>query len=64
VAVPKTIAFAPDRKTFYFTDCRTCVVEVIRYARDSGDPGDLEILGRYSEAEGPDGACIDAEGAI
>lgn len=64
VAVPNAIAFAPDGKTFYFTDSRTRVVEAMRYARDSGEPSDPEILVRYSEAESPDGACIDAEGAI
>ena len=64
VAVPNAIAFAPDGKTFYFTDSRTRVVEAMRYARDSGEPSDAEILVRYNESESPDGACVDAEGAL
>jgi sugar lactone lactonase YvrE len=64
VTIPNAIAFAPDRKRFYLTDSQTRVVEAMRYARDAGEPADPEILVRYSEAEGPDGACIDAEGAI
>jgi sugar lactone lactonase YvrE len=64
VAVPNAISFAPDGKTFYFTDSRTRVVEAMRYARDSGEPGNTEILVRYGEGESPDGACVDAEGAI
>jgi sugar lactone lactonase YvrE len=64
VAVPNAIAFAPNGQTFYFTDSRTRVVEAMRYARDSGEPSNTEILAQYGESESPDGACVDADGAI
>jgi sugar lactone lactonase YvrE len=64
VRVPNGFTFAPDGKTFYFADSRTHVLEAFAYDAATGEIGPPRPFARYGETEIPDGACIDAEGAL
>jgi sugar lactone lactonase YvrE len=64
IAIPNAIAFSPDGTGFYFTDSRTHIVERMSYDPASGEPGQSQTFVTYETTETPDGACIDAEGAL
>lgn len=64
VRVPNAINFSPDGRTFYWTDSRTRIFEACDYDAQSGRPGPARVFVRYAEGETPDGACVDAEGAL
>ena len=64
VGIPNGIAFAPNGKTFYFTDSRTRAVEAMTYDTASGQVSNERTFLHYDGPEAPDGACVDAEGAV
>jgi sugar lactone lactonase YvrE len=64
VRVPNAISFSPDGRTFYWADSRTRVLETCDYDPATGELGSLRIFAQYPHGETPDGACVDAEGAL
>lgn len=64
IAVPNATAFSPDGLTFYFADTPTQRVDAHSYDAQRGEVGPPRSFVQYSSAEKPDGACVDAEGAL
>jgi sugar lactone lactonase YvrE len=64
ISIPNAIAFAPDGETMYFADSVTRTIEAIDYDPATGSPGKSRVFVRYPEPIVPDGACVDADGAL
>jgi sugar lactone lactonase YvrE len=64
VRIPNAITFSPDGRTLYFADTPTQVIEAIAYDPDAGVMGSARVFARWDADERPDGACVDAEGAL
>lgn len=64
IRIPNGICFAPDGKTFYFTDSKSGTVEAIAYDPRAGTAGRSRAFATYEAGDMPDGACIDADGGL
>lgn len=64
VRIPNAINFSPDGRIFYWADSRNRVIEACDYDLASGALGSPRVFARYPDGEVPDGACVDAEGAL
>lgn len=64
ISIPNAIAFAPDGRTMYFADSVTRTIEAIDYDPATGSLGKSRVFVRYPEPIVPDGACVDADGAL
>lgn len=63
VSIPNAICFAPQGDRIYFADTPLSRIETAALGPD-GTPGPWEELCRFEAGEHPDGAVVDAEGAI
>ncbi|MGB0852894.1 MAG: SMP-30/gluconolactonase/LRE family protein [Pikeienuella sp.] len=66
IGVSNSICFSPDGRWMYFSDTPTKVVHRFAYDTETGALGPAEV---FATAGGgrrgfPDGACVDAEGAV
>ncbi|MFB6460369.1 SMP-30/gluconolactonase/LRE family protein [Bradyrhizobium tunisiense] len=65
VIVTNGIAFAPDNRTFYFTDTRRYRTWMFDFDVDDGVIRNRRLFADYSASqERPDGACVDAAGGL
>jgi sugar lactone lactonase YvrE len=64
VRVPNAVNFSPDGRTFYWADSRARVLEACDYDPGTGELGPARVFADYPEGETPDGACVDADGAL
>jgi sugar lactone lactonase YvrE len=65
VIVSNGIAFAPDGRTMWFTDTRRHVTWRFDVDLDDGTLSNQRVFADYSAGgERPDGACVDADGAL
>lgn len=63
--VPNALCWSPDDRTMYFADTRDGRLRAYDFDRDSGRLGAMRILVDTGTLPGfPDGATVDAEGAI
>lgn len=65
VGCTNSLAFAPDGKSMYFAD--TSAKDIFRFDYDpaSGKLGEKHLFAKLTSDEGgPDGSCVDAEGAL
>ena len=59
------MAFALDRKSFYYTDSLAREIYLFNYNLEDGSISNRHVFARFDEAEGlPDGATLDAEGRL
>ena len=64
IRIPNAISFSPDGRTLYFADTPTQMIEAIAFDPDTGLMGSARVFARWDRDERPDGACVDAEGAL
>lgn len=65
VTISNGLAWSPDGRRFYHTDCLTYRIDVYDYDLDRGLPSGRRELVRIPETVGmPDGFCMDAEGHL
>jgi L-arabinonolactonase len=64
VRIPNSICFSPDGARMYFADSATHTIEIMDYDVATGTPGRSREFVRYPDGIVPDGACVDADGAI
>ena len=64
VVTPNAIVVSPDGRTLYFADTPTRKIERFALDPSTGTLGAPETLVEFPEGHLPDGACVDAEGAL
>ena len=64
VAIPNSIAFAPDGGTMYFCDTRRREIMVCDYDAESARTSAPRVFARVDAPAGPDGATVDREGRL
>lgn len=64
VRVPNAINVSLDGRTFYWADSRTHILEACDCDPETGELGAPRVFAQYPVGETPDGACVDAEGAL
>jgi sugar lactone lactonase YvrE len=64
IGIANTVAWSPDRKTFYFGDTAANIINSFSYDEASGAiSGEKELLARHAQGV-PDGSAMDAEGFL
>jgi len=59
------MAFALDRKSFYYTDSLAREIYLFNYNLEDGSISDRRVFARFDEADGlPDGATLDSQGRL
>ena len=64
VAIPNSLAFAPDGRTLYFCDTRRGEILSCDYAAESAWTGTPRLFARVDTPAGPDGATVDRDGRL
>jgi sugar lactone lactonase YvrE len=65
IAIPNSIAFSPDDRTFYFADSRRRLIWAFEFDLADGAIGGRRVFVELDdEIGGPDGSCIDADGCL
>src|SRR5580765_3926721 len=64
VAIPNSIAFAPDGRQLYFCDTRRGEIMVCNYAAAQARVDAPQVFARVDAPAGPDGATIDRDGRL
>jgi len=64
VAIPNSIAFAPDGRTLYYCDTRRGEIMACRYEGESARTGAPRVFARIDAPAGPDGATVDRDGRL
>lgn len=64
VTVPNTIVISPDGATLYFADSPTRRIDAFAIDQTTGALGERRTLVTLDEGTSPDGASVDAQGAL
>jgi sugar lactone lactonase YvrE len=65
VAIPNSLAFAPDGRTMYFADTLDGRILAFDYDPEAGEPGNERTFAALDCAPGrPDGSTVDAQGYL
>ena len=64
ITVPNAIAISPDGATLYFADSPTRRIDAFAIDQETGALSDRRTLAAFDEGTTPDGASVDAEGAL
>jgi L-arabinonolactonase len=64
VAIPNSIAFAPDGHSLYYCDTRRGEIMVCSYDAEHARTGISRVFARIDAPAGPDGATIDRDGRL
>jgi sugar lactone lactonase YvrE len=64
VTVPNAICWSPDDRTMYFADTKDGRLRAYEFDAESGTLGAMRVLNAHGLPGRPDGAIVDAEGAV
>ena len=64
VAIPNSIAFAPDGRTLYYCDTRRGEIMACAYDAGQARTADPHAFARVDAPAGPDGATVDRDGRL
>lgn len=64
VAIPNSVAFAPDGRTLYYCDTRRGEIMACSYDAERAQTSMSRVFARVNSPAGPDGATVDREGRL